>query len=66
MTEQTAATETVTVNAQQVEAALRGWLKLLHVDLHYSLAEPEDGRPDQYPTEAADLFKRLRAAGTGR
>lgn len=52
----------VTVTAAQTEAALRRWLELLDADVHASLAEPEDGGPDQYPFEAANLHRLLQAA----
>lgn len=54
--------ETVTVTAQQVETALRKYLALLDYDLHKGIECSEDDGEDHYPQEAADLFKRLRAA----
>ena len=56
--------ETVTVTVEQVEAALRRYLELRAVDLHYSIAEPEDGGEDTYADEAADLYGHLIAAST--
>lgn len=53
---------TVTATAEQVEAALRGYLAMLDYDLHKNLECGEETGEDTYAEEAADLFERLHDA----
>lgn len=54
--------ERITVTVTNLETALRGWLAHFDYDLHKATECSEDDGADSYPSEAAALFARLRAA----